>query len=238
MTPMLVVIPFWGGDKDKAMDLCKIIAGLQPHHVGNVCHVMLVARQDAQHDINMIKTVMAKFNTFTHVSKSNLRGWPAGPNGMFGNTMIHISNNQKKNNYEVVYWMEPDAIPLCPNWFADLQIAWRIRHPDALVVGCRSDCNGDGTGDHITGCALYHPNIARLIPEITSCTSVAWDYHLRASIVAKGGHTPLIENFYNAKNLPMDIVNRCELGVRIIHGAKDNSVVNSVAKKYGIKLTT
>lgn len=237
MTPMLICVPFWQGDKDRAMDLCRILAGLQDHHVGNIVHVLLVARQDCKHDLNMIKIVMAKFNTFTHVSKSNLKGWPAGPNGMFGSTMIHISNNQNKNQYECVYWMEPDAIPLCPNWFMDLLHTWRTRHPKALIIGCRSDCNGDGTGDHITGCALYHPNIARLMPELTGCSEQAWDYKCRAKIVENGGHTPLIENFYNKTGADYAITNRFDLGVRIIHGYKDRSVVMAVAQKYNIKLS-
>lgn len=237
MTPILVVIPFWKGDFDQAMNLCKIIAGLQPHHVGSACHVMLVARQDMKHDMNMIKIVMAKFNTFTHISKSNLRGWPAGPNGMFGTTMIHIANNNKKNNYECIYWLEPDAVPICPNWFTDLHNVWKGKHPNALIMGCRSDCNGDGTGDHITGCALYHPNIAKLMPEITSCSGTAWDYHCRAKIVARGGHTNTIENWYKATNAdPLLVVDRLSKGVRIIHGFKDQSVINLVAKQYGIKL--
>ena len=235
MTPMLIVVPFWAGDKAQAMDLCKIIAGLQTHHVGPVAHVMLAARQDCNHDQNMIKIVMAKFNTFTYITRSPLRGWPEGPNGMFGNTMIHISNNGK-NKYECVYWMEPDAIPLCPNWFADLLQAWRSRHINAKIVGCRGQVDESPSSSHITGCALYHPNIARLMPYLMSCTSVAWDWKHRAEIVANGGHTPLIENWYKATNLPEDIVNRCDQGVRILHGAKDRSVVISVAKKYKINI--
>lgn len=237
MTPMLVCIPFWGGDKDKAMDLCRILVGLQSHHVGNIVHVLLVARQDCAHDQNMIKIVMAKFNCFTHVARSPLRGWPDGPNGMFGGTMIHIANNNKKNQYEVVYWMEPDAIPLCPNWFMDLLHAWRTRHIKSLVVGCRGTVDGSSQSDHITGCALYHPNIARLMPELTSCTGMAWDYKFRAKIIANGGHTPLIENFYNHKNAdPLLVVDRLSKGVRIIHGFKDRSVMDLVAQKYGIKI--
>lgn len=237
MTPMLVCIPFWQGDKDKAMDLCRILSGLQDHHVGNIVHVLLVARQDCKHDSNMIKIVAAKFNTFTHVSKSPLKGWPNGPNGMFGSTMIHISNNQKKNQYECIYWMEPDAIPLCPNWFMDLLHVWRTRHMKSLVVGCRSTIDGNSQSDHITGCALYHPNIARLMPELTGCTGMAWDYKYRAKIIENGGHTPLIENWYNARKADPGIVDRDKVGVRIIHGFKDRSIVEHVAKKYKIKLS-
>ena len=236
MTPMIVCIPFWQGDKDKAMDLCKILAGLQSHHVGSLVHILLVARQDCQHDVNMIKIVMAKFNCFTHVTNSPLRGWPNGPNGMFGNTMVHIANNNKKNQYECIYWMEPDAIPICPNWFMDLLHVWRTRHPKTLIVGCRGDCNGDGSGDHITGCALYHPNIARLMPKLTGVTGQAWDYRYRAEIVQVGGHTHLIENHYNARNADPGIMERAKLGVRIIHGFKDRSMVINVGKKFGINI--
>lgn len=235
MTPLLICLPFWQGDKNQAYDISKIIAGLQPHHVGNVAHVMLIARQDCSHDENMIKIVMAKFNTFTHISNSPLRGWPQGPNGMFADTMIYIANNAK-NKYECIYWLEPDAVPICPNWFADLLTAWRTRHPSSLVVGCRGDAHGDGTGDHITGCALYHPDIARLLPEVTRSTGQAWDWEHRNKIVQVGGHTAMIENWYKATNAPVGIMDRVNVGVRIIHGFKDRSVVIHVGNKYGINI--
>lgn len=238
MTPMLICLPFWGGDKDKAMDLCRILAGLQPHHVGNIVHVLLVARQDCTHDTNMIKIVMAKFNCFTHVTKSPLRGWPDGPNGMFGGTMIHIANNNKKNQYECVYWMEPDAIPLCPNWFIDLLEVWRGRHIKSLIVGCRGTIDGSSQSDHISGSCLYHPNVARLMPYLTSCTGMAWDYKHRAKIIENGGHTPLIENWYHHTNAANGLVDdRLSKGVRIIHGFKCKTLVQQVANKYKINLS-
>lgn len=235
MTPMLIVIPFWQGDKDQAMDLCKLIAGLQSGHIGPTAHVLLVCRQDCHHDENMIKIVMAKFNTFTFVSRSPMKGWPDGSNGMFGSTMIHIANNVK-NKYECVYWMEPDAIPLCPNWFMDLLHVWRTRHPQALIVGCRGKISEENDSDHITGCALYHPNIARLLGEITYTSGAAWDWEHRHKIIENGQHTALIENHYHAINADPNIVNRADLGVRIIHGFKCRSMIDAVAKKYDIKL--
>lgn len=235
MTPILICIPFWQNDKAQAIDLCRIIAGLQPHHVGQAAHVLLVNRQDCSSDVNMVKIIMAKFNTFTLTSSSPMKGWPSGPNGMFASTMIHISNNSQ-NKYECVYWMEPDAIPLCPNWFADLTNEWRGRHPKALVVGCRGDANGDGSGDHITGCALYHPNFARLMPEVLKTNGGAWDFEHRDLIVQNGGHTRTIENWYQAKNADIGILDRINVGVRVCHGFKDRSLVLHVAKKYNINL--
>lgn len=234
MTPILIVIPFWKGDMPQAIELCKVVAGLQPNHVGAAAHVMLACRQDCVMDPNMIKIISAKFNTLTYKTASPLRGWPAGSNGMFGSTMIHVSNNLVKH-YECVYWMEPDAIPLCPNWFTNLVNEWRKRHPSVAVMGCRHDCDGNGKGDHITGCAVYHPNIARIYPPITSSQGIAWDYQHRAKIVAMGKHTPLIENFYKQTKAAPGIVDRINVGVNIIHGFKDYSVINHVKKKYHIK---
>lgn len=232
--PILIVIPFWQNDQPHAIELCRILAGLQSVHVSNAAHVMLVARQDCNMDENMVKIISQKFNTLTYKSNSPLRGWPAGSNGMFGSTMIHISNNFVAR-YECIYWMEPDAIPIVPNWFANIVSEWRTRHPSVNIMGCRSDCNGDGTGDHITGCAAYHPNIARIYPALTYCDNVAWDYLHREKIVAMGKHTPLIENWYRATSAPIGILDRINVGVNIIHGFKDYSVINHVKKKYNIR---
>lgn len=232
--PILIVIPYWEGDKEYAFELCKIISGLQEHPVKpDVAHVLLVCRQDSSIDLNMVEIVREKFTVFTFHSMSPLKGWPAGSNGLFSQAMIHISHRATKN-YECIYWMEPDAIPICPNWFWDLVIEWRNRHPTTNIVGCRSDCNGDGTGDHITGCALYHPNIARILPEITLSDHMAWDYEHRAKIVRMGGPTKMIENFYRARDADSGILSRADLGVRIIHGFKDRSLINLVKQKYNI----
>lgn len=231
VTPILICIPHWEGDKTQAIELCRIIAGLQPHHVGPAAHVLLVARQDCAIDQNMINIISKKFNTFTLRSNSNLRGWPAGPNGMFGSTMIHIAINSV-NNYECVYWMEPDCVPIVPNWFACLVEEWRRRHPTTLVMGSRSDCNGDGTGDHISGSCVYHPNVARLIPQITTCDNVAWDYIHRSRIVQVGMSTKLIQNRYKETNVDAGKIE--EPGVVVIHGVKDFSVANAVKRKFAL----
>lgn len=232
MIPILICLPFWDGDKTHAVELCRIIAGLQSGHVGQLANVLLVNRQDCPHDKNMVNIVSRKFNTLTYKTQSPLRGWPQGPNGMFGSTMIHIANNYK-DKYECIYWMEPDAIPICPNWFWNLVEEWRRRHPKTLVVGCRADCNGNGTGEHITGCALYHPNIARLMPCLTTCSVVAWDYMHRDKIIQVAGHTNLIQNHYKGRNFDpktLDVV--LKAGCSIVHGIKDLSLINVVKTRY------
>lgn len=234
MIPILICLPYWEGDRYQAVELCRIVAGLQSGHAELNAHVMLINRQDCMPDPHMVDIISQKFHVHTFQSRSPLKGWPQGSNGMFGSTMIHIANSFK-DKYECVYWMEPDAIPLCPNWSWNLVQAWRAKHPKALIIGCRSDCNGDGTGDHITGCAIYHPNIARLMPYLTTCSGTAWDYEFRSDIVQVGGHTNLIENWYRARNAEPGILDRTKVGVNIIHGFKDDSLINLVKNKYNIR---
>lgn len=231
MVGVLIVIPYWAGDQPQAIELCKVIAALQPHHAGKLAHVMLANRQDIKADKNMIQIISRKFNVLTRTTMSPLRGWPGGSNGMFGDTMIHLSNSKAEKQYEVIYWMEPDCVPMRPNWYWDLVLEWRKKHPSARIIGCRHDCNGDGTGDHITGCALYHPNIARILPQICTSSTIAWDYQHRAAIVRIGGHTELIRNRYKARNVEPSIMKDT---AAIIHGIKDNSLISLVKKKYGI----
>lgn len=229
--PILIVLPHWNGDKTQAVEICKIVAGLQPNHVKDTATFMLACRQDCSIDKNMVNIISKKFNTLTYKCQSPMRGWPQGPNGMFASTMIHISNNFK-NKFECIYWLEPDCVPIRPNWFWDLVLEWRKKSPTAKIVGCRADCNGDGSGDHITGCALYDPDIARILPKITRSSGIAWDYEHRASIISVAGTTKLIQNWYKAKNAHAGIAD--QTGVVLIHGHKDLSMINVVKNKYKI----
>lgn len=232
--PLLAVIAFWKGDQGEAIELCRLLSGLQTTHCGQEVHIMLVNRQDCQMDPNLVKIAAQKYNVITHQSSSPLKGWPNGSNGMFSSSMIYVATSLK-NRYETVYWMEPDAVPIHPNWHRALIHAWRTRHPSAWIVGCRHDCDGNGKGDHITGCALYDPEIAKKLPKITASCHIAWDYEHRAPIVRNGQGTHIIANHYKAKGMTMGTLDDLlKQGVVIAHGYKDDSVRRCVKAKYGI----
>lgn len=227
--PLLIVIPYYSGDRAQALELCKVISGLQPHPVGNLAHILLVSRRDCGIDGTMSKILSPKFKVFQKLSNSVSKGWPRGPNGMFAYAMIQIA--VYKMQYECVFWMEPDCTPIKRNWFWELVLEWRKRGPGVNVVGCMGDCNGNGTGIHITGCALYDPNIAKIIPEITNC-QMAWDYEHRDKIVAMGKHTDLIKNPYKALNAPESLLDD-PVSV-VYHGYKDSSLTDLVKKRFNI----
>lgn len=47
MIDLLIICPFWSGDKKRLLPLSKIITGLEPHPVQDT-HIMLVPRQDCE----------------------------------------------------------------------------------------------------------------------------------------------------------------------------------------------
>lgn len=229
MIPILIVIPFWPGDRSDAVELCKLIAHLQPHHAKNTAHVMIAERQDCKRETQMVDIISKKFNTLTHHCQSPLRGWPAGPNGMFASTMMQISFIQK--NYECVFWMEPDCLPLRTNWFWDLAMEWKKRKPGVHVMGCMASVDGTAESQHITGCALYHPNIIRILPQIALSDNIAWDYFHRRAIVSVGQHTPLIVLHYKSSNASESLLND---QIAVVHGYKDGSLMRHLKKRHGM----
>lgn len=227
---ILIALCYWEGDKDLARKVAKLMADLQPHHVGNVCEVLIVARQDEMNaDSGMVRDLQEKFNVKTMVTSSPLRGWPGGCNGMFGSAMIQIANYI--STHDCVFWMEADCVPMYPNWFSDLHHEWMNRRSGSNIVGCICDAHGDGSGIHLTGCAIYHPQIARLLPEITSCDNIAWDWLWRAQMVKMGSHTNAINLQYKMTAPKPELLN---LHYSVTHGYKTDWLLNAVRAKHQV----
>lgn len=221
--PILIVLSYWEGDRDLARQVADLMADLQPHHVGSACEVLISCRQDSKIDQNILGKLRTRFNVKTHVCSSPLRGWPGGCNGMFGSSMIHVANSL--SYYDCVFWMEADCVPMYCNWFVDIHSEWAKRPQGVHIVGCKCDANGNGTGWHITGCALYDPNIARILPEITLASTWAWDWGCKDKIVKIGSHTNSIGLKYKARDATASDL---EGGYSVMHGFKDNSLINLV----------
>lgn len=225
--PILIVIGYWEGDREMCREMVDLMVDLQKKHAGNGCKVWLVCRQDSKIDKEIFRKLQSRFNTEAMVGTSPLRGYPSGSNGVFGTTAIHISNRGER--FDPWFWMEPDCVPMRPNWWVDLQDAWVSRGPGVKVMGWKGDCNGDGTGWHITGCALYDQQIARIIPCLTMCDAIPWDYHCRARMLEVGQETNQIHLCWRARDANSGLLVQ---PWAVAHGYKDGSLRDVVRKKY------
>jgi len=224
--PFLVVLAYWEGDHADCYDVANLMVELQEKHAGKAVKIWLLRRQDCPRDDGMLKVLRSKFDVDDVRASSPLRGYPGGANGMFGTTAIHISNNNQQ--YDGWLWMEADCVPMRPSWWKDLQDEWLVRPNGIHVVGWKGDCNGDGTGWHITGCAIYDQQIARMIPCVSMCDSVPWDYQCRGKILEVGKETPLIHLCWRARDAKPDILKK---KWALCHGYKDGSLRKLVREK-------
>lgn len=219
--PIIVAIPFWERDRNQALDLCKLIAHMEPEPAKNEATFLVVNRQDCVPDMKMVDLLATKFTAMTFRSRSPKRGWPSGPNGMFATTMLQLASTVA-TQFDCIFWMEPDCVPMRPTWWRELLEVWRNREPGKLIVGYND-------GKHINGNALYDPNIARRLPFLALSDRMAWDWEHRKAMVDYGESTNLIYNAYRATKALPDAINSPHA---VIHGYKDDSLMRLVASKY------
>ena len=226
--PFLIVIGYWDGDRDMCREMVELMVDLQSRHAGRGCKVWLVCRQDCgKVDPHILRSLQSRFDAEGMVSTSPLTGYPGGSNGVFGTTAIHVANRSER--FDGWFWMEPDCVPMQPNWWVDLQNEWMARSSGIHLIGWKGDCNGNGTGWHINGCAIYDQQFARIVPCVTQCDGIPWDYHCRGKMLEVGKETNLIHLCWRAGDATPDILKK---GWMIAHGYKDGSLRKLVRKKH------
>lgn len=115
-------------------------------------------------------------------------GWPHGPNYLFQETLNSMN--------EPFLWLEPDCIPLCPEWLDSLNEEYfRMQMPFMGTI------NSDQNKSHFSGVAVY-PKDARHWYKNKFPTEVAFDMVPQDEIMANCHDTNLIHNFWGKKGLP------------------------------------
>jgi hypothetical protein len=230
--PLLVVIGYWADDIPLMRKMLRLIAGMQPDHAGRECVFLLVNRQDCSEDKESVDIISKKFHTYTYQGDSPMRGWPEGCCGLFSSAMIHVSLIFSQN-IESAFWMEPDCSPMRPFWWRELYQEWPKRGAKN-IVGYFSTTDGTKNGYHVNGCSLYDPNITKIFPAITSCSSVAWDWALRHQMMNMAQPTDKLLLWYKASNITEDMINNLKCSV--LHGVKDDSLLRIIGNKYKVSI--
>ena len=98
-------------------------------------------------------------------------GWPRGPNIAWQAAARHMAKGQ-----DAWLWLEADAIPVKPDWLAQLDIAYERCGKDFMgpIVSGMGHCNG---------VAIYPHNAATRCPKAMTATRHAWDYVMRDEMI-------------------------------------------------------
>ena len=195
---MLTVLPFCVGDAPQALDLLKWI-----EQIGGCCNHHLLLACDSNVDWHPAnECVLAARKSFDQVELIVLDppviGWPAGANALWLLAAQHVS----KNHLGPWLWLEPDAVPLRPNWLALIEAEHLCEK--GQFRGHIYDSNDDRMpGKVMSGIAVY-PERAW---DYRDCVKTrAFDVALSEHIMPYAAHTDLIFHIWGENNLPPTFV--------------------------------
>jgi len=133
------------------------------------------------------------------------QGWPISCNRAFEQAAWHSYQVTKQS----FLWMEPDAIPLKSSWLDDIEAEYKqcgkpfmgdfVRIAGVLPNGI----------DHMSGIAVYHWDMPRILPSVFNNDNTAWDIASGREVVMQVHRTGLIQHdWIPEKKWRRDVVTR------------------------------
>jgi len=235
---ILIVLPFWEGDKGQAMLLARLLADIEPKHSEDA-DFLFVARYDCEHNLDTVSYVSRKFNVHTYRSRRRVTGWPMGCNAVFFGAMewvFHKMESGQVPHYKAVFIMGADGAPFRLDWISYLHKQWDEKQVTCAPVFVAGALIEDVVGghDHINGdCMMMSGNLKFLrwlVKGICDITVPAgWDWVL-ASDFRKWGWAAIlgVKSAWRrqAKFTQTDWDSELRAGTVWLHGQKDNSLLD------------
>lgn len=234
------ILSVHSGDIQAAKSLMAWIVRL-----GGVEQFDLIICADSGTPFNQVielKTIAEKaFKTATIISteKAN-KGWPTASNAQW----TRAAKWAKENN-RAWLWIEPDAIPLSPQWLIKIDSGYEAM--SRKYMGCIYECQQPYMPERImSGIAVYPP---MAIDEIAPLplTPRAWDIDAAPVMAGNNGfHTNLIKHLWGQQNLPPVFVEAKDANSPInaftldwlppecvlFHRDKTHSIIRILTRKY------
>lgn len=203
---MLLVLPVSHVDLGMALNMAKWAKGLGPY--GRHRALIVWAKEIQHHDRRLFRTLVDGWGLelvaeIEPVLKLDEMGWPAGPNGMFRQTVMHI---QRSADLRMPwYFFEADNLPIVPGWLDRIEADYmRTRHQYPCMgvlenswVEARSGntVKRIPVGKHLVGTAVYPWELMRFTTAFMSCGNRAFDVVMQNDLVPYyARHTNLIQH--------------------------------------------
>jgi len=236
---ILIALQYWDGDRDRALELARYLADLEPKH-SDLADFMLMARFDSSLDTTTINHVSRKFNLYSRISRRRATGWPMGCNDLWFSVMEWAQSMiqaKKIPHYKAIFTCEADGAPIPRDWIAQLSAEWDRVNAVSTVIMAGALVE---PGPHINGNALMSGDlnfltwIGRRVGGVG--TQVGWDYGLRDEFKKRGwADLPGMRSIYNTPTFSeaqyKDMVSK---GWIWIHGGKDTSLIKHGRDRYKV----
>lgn len=253
---MAIFMQFWKGDQDEAAEAAKLMADVETCKREDVDFIFAY-RTGAVVDWKTMDHVAQKFNqVIPFEGKKCEQGWPNGSNSLWARVIDWAYRMQRDQGaeWDVLLTIEPDVVPCRPDWLDALMKAWSHKQSDTIAMGHKYE-NGEDVArwealppeekqrhpypvaSHINGNAMFHPNLAKEIPQISQGTpyNQSWDiYWATRGLMDRGEDTGLIVNQYKQQHAtPEKLFKPRVKGVRLayVHGYRDDTARKIVRER-------
>lgn len=235
---ILIVIPYWEGDRVAAISLSHLLADLQPSH-SEEFDIVFVGRWDTKPiKPTTIAYVSRKFNVFQHESKRRETGWPMGCNGLFFGSLefcYHMMDAGKIPHYKAIFICAGDSVPVSRGCFDYLHRQWdklsaekSLSVAGALIPGEHEHINGD--------CCLLSGDLGFLKWLVKDVGGIkvraGWDWVLAPDFEQRGwADLPGVVSLWQTPTMSEETAaGWVKRGIVWIHGVKDDSLIKFARK--------
>lgn len=236
---ILVVLPYWDGDKDRMRELSLLLADLLPERTS--FGLLFYYRNDSSPmSDNLVRILGDKFANVTQAKCHRVGiGFPMGPNEMYFGLFDTVSRDKgMQAGYGAMLVIESDCVLTRRAWDKEVSALWeKAKEEDKLVSGALIPHGYAGFKDHINAAALYAIDIRDRIPELIGCSGdLGWDWVLGRQLVPVA--RPTDEFFLDYKKPTIDaeqlFTPRTMAGnfPLMYHGVKDDSAIRILRETY------
>lgn len=204
--PLLLAIQYWAGDMEAAYGLAELLSEvtLQANEgrKSPEADILFVARYDAEIDLTRVRKIGRAFNqTWTWRCDRKGEAWPDGCNQMAYGTYGYFVERNRGNrwDYEGLWLMESDSIPMVPDVIARVAQEWRecVRKGQHVLGYWVCDDNGP---DHVNGNMVIHRDFIQFCPQFGSLkTDAGWDVVHKKELLHHSMPSRLIFSDYHCR---------------------------------------
>jgi hypothetical protein len=189
---MLLALAICDRDILQAERLVKWIGFLSEQDGGSMKEkeiLLAIARTvDSERAANLSKLSREIFQRVTEIEMEDPGcGWPGAANFMFSGVLLAIEGHYKAP----AFFLEPDGIPLVPEWFYCIEKAYEV-HGKPFLGGYVPT-----PPPHMTGIAVYPPDWRTYAPSLVRVPdSAGWDTYCADQVNPNCHFTPLIQHIF------------------------------------------
>lgn len=204
---LAIVLQFWSGDKDRALQLARLLADIEPRFREDVvltfAHQETTARDQEIWDTMLYcgrKFLVSPMSTFVDERKT----YPGIAYDPWYSAAEKVSTAyyEGRSPCENAFFIETDGVPLRTDWIDEL----KREHRKTLLLGKRITgprmTFGGPRHLHINGTIVMHCSVIPDHPSLRRCPpNVAWDVFHGQVLINEAGPSQCIRNEYGGTDI-------------------------------------